>query len=179
MDFLTRRPGRAVALYLALLGYPASGQAVTEYQIKAAFLFNFAKFVEWPLPASFSPFCIAVGGDDPFAGALEEATKNRTIDGRKIVIRHFKLGSAQPGCEIVFLAVTPKGIRAALAPFQGTSSLTVGDVPGFCRSGGMIGLQLVDSKVRLEINPEAAQKAHLQVSSKLLALASLVHDTGP
>jgi hypothetical protein len=183
VEVLKSRVGRWAALVVALnyaaLGVVASAADVSEYEVKAAFILNFTKFVAWPVPAGPGPFCIGIEGDNPFGGALQEAIRNQTVEGRAVEIRHFKLGEAQPGCEIIFVAASSaKDLRAALDSLQGTASLTVGDAPGFCRAGGMIGLHLVDHKVRLEINPDAAQRVRLQLSSKLLALASLVREAG-
>jgi hypothetical protein len=180
MALLGRRPRLAVALALTL-AIPAAvpAQGANEYEIKAAFLFNFTRFVDWPLSSESGPFCIGIVGADPFAGALEQAVKGRLAGGHAITVEHFKLGEESAACQIVFISgADARKIRAALGRLQHASVLTVGEGPGFCHSGGVIALEVEDNKVRLDINPDAAQRAHLQISSKLLTLATLVRDIG-
>jgi len=114
---------------------------------------------------------------DPFGGALEEAVKGRSAGGHAIAVKHFKPGEESAACEMVFIsgADTTK-MRASLGRLQHAPVLTVGEGPDFCHSGGVIAFQVEVNKVRLEINPEAAQPARLQISSKLLSLATLVRD---
>jgi hypothetical protein len=155
-----------------------AAQEPDEYEVKAAFLYNFTRFVDWPASAGGGLFCIGIAGTDPFRGALEEAVKGRTVGGRAIAIKHFKPGDDQAGCEMVFVSTTdPRKMGAILARLRGEAVLTVGDAPGFCASGGTIGFAMQDKKVKLEINPEAARRARLQISSKLLSLASLIRET--
>jgi hypothetical protein len=180
MPLLRYRPQLAVALALALampISIPA--QAVGEYEVKAAFLFNFTRFVDWPPSSGSSPFCIGIAGDDPFGDALEEVVKGRFAGGHAIVVKHIKPGEESAACEIVFVSgADARKMRAALGRLQHAAVLTVGEGPDFCHSGGVIAFQVEENKVRLEINPEAAQRARLQISSKLLSLATLVRDTG-
>ncbi|MGA3235004.1 MAG: YfiR family protein [Bryobacteraceae bacterium] len=173
---------RPLALALALaLAMPASipAQAANEYEVKAAFLFNFTRFVDWPQSSASGLFCIGIAGADPFGSALEEAVKGRSAGGHAIAVKHFKPGEESAACEIVFISgADARKMRAALGRLQHAAVLTVGEGPGFCHSGGVIAFEIEDNKVRLEINPEAAQRARLQISSKLLSLATLVRDTG-
>jgi hypothetical protein len=173
---------RPLALALALaLAMPASipAQAANEYEVKAAFLFNFTRFVDWPQSSASGLFCIGIAGADPFGSALEEAVKGRSAGGHAIAVKHFKPGEESAACEIVFISgADARKMHAALGRLQHAAVLTVGEGPGFCHSGGVIAFEIEDNKVRLEINPEAAQRARLQISSKLLSLATLVRDTG-
>ena len=180
MALLGWRPHRVAAMLLALaIPFASRAQVANEYEVKAAFLFNFTRFVDWPAPPGSGLFCIGIDGNDPFRGALEEAVKGRSAGGRAIAIKRFKPGEEPAGCEMIFVSATdPKKIGAILARLKGAAVLIVGDAPGFCASGGMIGFAVLDSKVKLEINPDAALRAHIQISSKLLSLASLVRDTG-
>jgi hypothetical protein len=180
MALLGCRPQFSFVLALAL-AMPAAipAQAVNEYEVKAAFLFNFTRFVDWPPGSGSGPFCIGIAGADPFGGALEEAVKGRSAGGHAIAVKHFKPGEESAACEIVFISgADARKMRVALGRLQHAAVLTVGEGPGFCHSGGVIAFQIEDNKVRLEINPEAAQRARLQISSKLLSLATLVRDTG-
>ena len=180
MALLRCRPALAAALTLAL-AMPAAipAQGANEYEVKAAFLFNFTRFVDWPQSSGSGLFCIGIVGADPFAGALEQAVKGRLAGGHAITVEHFKLGEEAAACQIVFISgADAKKMRAALGRLQHAAVLTVGEGPGFCHSGGVIAFQVEDNKVRLDINPEAAQRARLQISSKLLTLATLVRDAG-
>ena len=170
----------AVALALVLatpVTVPA--QAANEYEVKAAFLFNFTRFVDWPPSSGSGPFCIGIEGADPFGRALDEAVRGRSAAGRAIAIKRFKPGEEPAACEMIFVSATdPRKMSAILARLKGAPVLTVGNAPGFCANGGAIGFAVQGNKVTLEINPEAAQRARLQISSKLLSLATLVRDTG-
>jgi YfiR/HmsC-like len=179
VGLLTRRPHRAVALILALVTpISARAQEVNEYEVKSAFLYNFTRFVDWPGSSGGGPFCIGIVGADPFRGALGNVVKGRSVAGRVIAIKHFKPGDDLSGCEVVFVSATdPRKISAILARLKGEAVLTVGESRGFCSSGGMIGFAMQDNKVKLEINLKAAQRSRLQISSKLLSLASLVQET--
>jgi hypothetical protein len=174
--------GRLPVLALAaalLFPHPAQPQTANEYDVKAAFLYKFASFVEWPAQSASGPVCIGVMGQDPFGEALDEVVKGKTIGGRAFTIRRFTAGQDVQGCQIVFVSASEsKKLRAVLDRLQNQAILTVGDMPGFCESGGMINFELEDSYVRLEINLKSAEKARLQVSSKLLRLAKLVPDGG-
>jgi hypothetical protein len=163
-----------VALWL--IG-PSPAQSVNEYEIKAAFLYNFTRFVEWP-SNSGGTFCIGIEGIDPFHGALENVVNGRSNGGKRIAVRRFKPGEEAGACEMVFVAGSDiRKARAELAAIHGVSVLTVGEAPGFCRHGGVVEFAVQDEKVRLTINLDAAQRAHLQISSKLLSLASVVRDS--
>jgi YfiR/HmsC-like len=174
-----RRPGAGLALtslaLLLLLGFPLPAQSAGEYELKAAFLSRFASFVEWPDAASNGPPCIGVLGEDPFGPALDEAVKGKSYHGRGFEIRRFKPGQESNQCQILFIgALEPKKLCAVLGRLKGVAVLTVGDVPGFGESGGMVNLGLAGDKVQLEINVEAAATAGLHLSSRLLSLARIV-----
>ena len=169
-----RSPGPCLALLL-LLGFRLAAQSAGEYEVKAAFLYKFASFAEWPDALSNGPLCIGVLGQDPFGPALDEVVKGKSYQGRSFEIRRFKPGQESHKCQILFIsALEPKKLREVLDRLQGAADLTVGDVPGFCESGGMVNLGLAGNKVQLEINVEAAEKAGLHLSSRLLSLAKIV-----
>lgn len=170
---------RSLGLCAAALAIFGSGAAHTasENDLKAAVLLNLARFVEWPPGAADVPFCIGLAGRRPFYGALEEAVVRQAIGGRAIVVRRIGEGRAAR-CEMVFIAGTNLDkVRAQLAYFRGFSVLTVGEAPGFCRAGGVVEFSVQGSKPKLAINLDAAQRAHLQISSQLLGLASVVRDS--
>lgn len=150
--------------------------------MKAAFLFNFAKFVEWPDRSFESPqsaFRICVIGQDPFGGALDEYL-GKTIEGRPVQLARYPSanGLAETRhCQILFISASEKThFHEVIESLRGDSALLVGDADGFAASGGTIEFTLEDNHIRFSINPEAAQRADLKLSSKLLALAKIVHD---
>jgi hypothetical protein len=146
----------------------------TEYQIKAAFIFNFAKFVEWP-PAAFpkasSPIIVGVLGDNPFHDALEKTIRNKTVDEHPVVIREYRSAVDVTNCHILFICSSEKArLSQILKQLDGRSVLTVGEMPGFTETGGMINFVLEGTKIRFQINNDAANSAGLKISAKLLGL---------
>jgi hypothetical protein len=161
---------------LLVAGSRSRAQVPNEYEVKAAFLAKFASFVEWPEgsgAAGGSRRCIAVVGQDPFGAVLDEVVKG------KFAIRRFRPGQEPSGCQIVFVSASEgKRLAPLLEHLRRSATLTVGDMPAFCEQGGMINLALTNDHVSLEINPEAAGQARLQLSSKLLSLARIVRQAG-
>ena len=152
-----------------------------EYQVKAAYLLNFARYAEWP-PTAFasptSPITICLFGRDPFGRQLDE-----TLDGRRVSGRFFRVvRSTRPGgevCHVAFLGQVSVAIREAwLKALQGEPTLTVGESADFARAGGMIGFVLADETVRFEINVDAVETAGLQISSRVLTLATRLYRRG-
>ena len=156
-----------------------SGRA-GEYQVKAAFLYNFAKFVEWPpdaLPNERSPIIIGILGDDPFGHVLDDTVLGKNINGHELQLARAKSIQELKGCQIIFISSSErKRLFEILSNLRGADVLTVGDTEGFAPSGGIIQLILRDIRVRLMINVEAAERSRLRISSKLLALAEIVRD---
>jgi hypothetical protein len=166
-----------VLVWLVLMneGGRAQAPAPTEYQIKAAFLFNFAKFVEWP-PAAFpnatAPLVIGVLGKNPFGSDLEKVMQNKLVDEHPLVIKIFSSPREATGCHILFICNSEKErLPEIFKRLKGTSVLTVGEVANFTQSGGMINFVLQGTKTRFQINNEAAVNSGLKISSKLLSLA--------
>lgn len=164
---------------LALISLGALSSAVqaqsSEYQVKAAFLYNFAKFVDWPAEAfagSNGMLVIGVIGDDPFGGALDQAINGKTINGQPLVVRRLRWGQDLRSCHILFISSSErKHLQQIIQSLRGASVLTVGDMGQFNQEGGIINFILEASKVRFEINSRGAGQAQLRISSKLLALA--------
>jgi hypothetical protein len=152
----------------------------TGYEVKTAFLFNFAKFVDWPA-ASFetavSPFTICVLGQDPFGHALDTTLQGKMIGERPLAIRRLKDKSEARGCQMVFVSSSENAhLAEIIASMQGADLLLVGDIAGFAAIGGTIEFTIEDNHVRFTINADAADRSGLKFSSKLLALAKIVHD---
>jgi hypothetical protein len=152
-----------------------------EYQLKAAFLFNFAKFIDWP-PTSFSnpqsPFVICILGPDPFGRAMDEVLRDKSIDNRPVAIERFKDIAPARQCQMLFVSQSESARLAdIIQQVRGTGVLLVGESDGFAAAGGTIQFALEDNRVRFLINTDAAERAGLKVSSKLLSLAHVVHDS--
>ena len=170
----------ALCLLLAFLS-GAHAQRPTEYQVKAAFLYNFAKFVEWPdsvFEDARAPIVIGVIGTDPFGTDLDQAVKDKIVRDRKLEVRRIAtLEESGAYCHILFVSASEsKRLRAILGSLRGRNVLTVGDMDGFCRNGGAVGFLLSRNKVRLEINADVVSRSGLRMSSKLLKLAIIVKD---
>jgi hypothetical protein len=178
--------GRSPERVLWVLGVVALGLSrmcaqsapAGEYQVKAAFLYNFAKFVEWP-PGSFvggaAPLRICVFGQDPFGEELHNIANNKVINGRKLVVDQVADLAAARSCHILFITSSKKAeMKQIVESLRGADVLTVGDTKGFARMGGMINFVLEDNRVRFEVNQTAAEQTGLRISSKLLSVAVLV-----
>lgn len=172
-----RRSAVAVLLAVGLLGRAAAQQA-TEDEIKAAFLFNFANFVEWP-STSFAdpsaPLVIGVAGENNIADALDKAARGKTVNGRSLAIKRLKRTDDLRLLHVLFVGEADSAqIRRMLDAVKGQSTLTVGDGERFDALGGIITVFTEDRRVRFDINVDNAARAQLRISSKLLALAKRV-----
>ena len=152
--------------------------APSEYEIKAAFLYNFASFVERPdhVPAdSGGTFVIGVYGDDPFGDTLDQAVAGKTVNGRRIEIKRFRSIRDLKPCHILFISSSEEGRTGRiLNAIKDWHVLTVGETDGFARNGGVIGFFLEDKRVRFEINADNARNSGLKISSRLMKLARVV-----
>ena len=173
----------AVALSLAPEQIRAQGDVSKEYQVKAAFLFHFAQFVEWPAETftnADAPFRIGVLGGNPFAGALDEIVRGETIGSRKIIVQYSRRAADLKNCQIVFVSKTEATrLPRILKEFDGQNSLTVGECDGFASLGGVLNFYLEDDKVHFEINPDAAAREKLKISSQLFRLGKIVKTAPP
>jgi hypothetical protein len=172
---VVRRP-RALAWAALAIAAGAATAAAPEYQVKAAFLFNFARFVEWPGEAvvESDAFRICVVGDDPFGPLLDDAVRGKTVHDKPVEIVHPEDIDAIR-CHIAFFASSgAPALPRLLTALGGRGILTVGETEDFTRAGGVIAMRVEESKVRFDINVDAAQRAGLHVSSQLLKLASRV-----
>jgi hypothetical protein len=165
-------------LYLGIAGNLRANSAAEEYSVKAAFLFHFAQFVDWPdgtFPEADSPLVYCTIGADPFHGALEASLLGKKMDGHGFQVRHARQISEIQGCHVLFIGGGEKGqLASVLANVKGSPVLTVGESERFVDDGGMIGFCVEENKIRFKINLESAEKAQLRISAKLLALAKIV-----
>jgi len=177
------------AWWLALVGLALSlcrvgagkDRAVGEYQVKAAFLYNFTKFADWPAIAFESanaPFVIGIAGDDPFGEDLDDVVRNESVRGHPLVVKRFRADDDFTGCHLLFISRSTKDrLDAVLKQVRSRPILTISDTGGFAERGVMVNLLLVQGSVKMEINRQAAEQTGLQISSKLLSLAQIV-ETG-
>ena len=175
----------ALAAVFALTGLPA-GRAQSprhsEYEVKAAYLYNFGNFVDWPAKSTGSigdSFPICVLGQDPFGPALDATVTGETIDAKKVVVRRLSKPQEAINCRIVFISSSEESQLKEIVSFlDKTSVLTVSDMPQFTRRGGMVQFVLEGARVRFEVNLTAAEHAGLRLSSQLLKLAVNTRRTG-
>jgi hypothetical protein len=179
----SRRFLLAAALLAAAPGPAARADDlhVEEYKVKAAFLYNFVKFVEWP-DAAFedpgSPFVLAVLGTDPFGSHLDDL-QGKTVKGRPIVVRRAASLQALGAFHVLFVpSAGTTDLGTVLSAAEGKGALTVGDGLGFRARGGMIELVRDGDRVGFEVSLDAARRAGLTISSKLLNLAKVVSGKG-
>ena len=159
----------------------AQDSGPTEYQLKAAFLFNFAKFIEWPA-STFStpqaPFSICIFGDDPFGPVIDATLRGQNVEGHPVMIQRTRDASRLRHCQVAFISASEKDhLRDIFQSVHGANVLLVGETAGFASAGGAIQFQMQDGHVRFSINPGAAERAGLRVSSRLLSLATIIHDS--
>jgi hypothetical protein len=171
-----------LCLLLTLAGRArCADPTLSEYQVKAAFLNSFTRFVEWPANAfsdSTDPLQIAVLGTDPFGAALDEAVQGKIANGRPIVLRRVTDVSALQRSQLVFISASErKRVLQIVAALAGRSVLTVADMdPADCRGVMIVMAVGADDKVKLAINEDAAVRAELTISSRLLRLAEIIRD---
>jgi hypothetical protein len=167
-----------ILLVAATLLSVRAAEAPMEYRVKAAFLYNFARFVEWPEGRRGGPLVIGVLGTDPLHGALVETVRGKSVDDRPIEVRRLAGVEGVSGCAILFVSASERDRwHEILRPLRHSAVLTVGDGPGFLASGGVMNFYLDENRVRFELNPAAAGRSRLKLSAQLIRLARIeVHD---
>lgn len=176
-----RRPRYSRALtFIVVAGFlvapycVAQTEGPTESQVKAAYLYNFGKFVTWPADraAKSDVFEICIVGKDPFGSVLDATVSGESIDGKKVVVRRVLKVQSTGGCNILFISTSEeKNLPAILVEAQKIRALTVSDMPHFAERGGTIGLVNEEGRVRFEVNRKMAEQSHLALSSELLKVA--------
>jgi hypothetical protein len=153
----------------------------SEYLVKAGFVYNFAKLVEWPATAFAqpdSPIVIGILGNDPFGPIIDRVLDGKKVNGRGFVVKRLKSLNDVKDCHIVYVSSSEVARSAeAIHLAKNIPVLTIGEIPGFAKHGGIINLTLEDNKVRFEVNVDAAKEADLNISSRLLALAKIVQQS--
>jgi hypothetical protein len=175
----------ALVLCWGVLTVPSSrvvAKELSEYQLKAAFLMNFANFTEWPVhsfPDGLASVFIGVVGDDPFGRDLDNSVKDKVLSGHPITVKRVDWRDELQGFHILFVSASEqRHLTDILRKLESSSALTVSDLDGFCTAGGMIGFVVDKDRVRFEVNADIAQRRGLRISSKLLSLATNVHTKG-
>jgi hypothetical protein len=176
----SRALGLVFLLGLVLAGLSGAvrqaAAASSEYQVKAAFLYNFMKFVEWPgeRPGGAGTLTLGIIGKDPFGAALEDI-RGKSAKGRRVVVIHLHGVDEVKECDLLFVSASEKGrLPQILKAAQSYPVLTVGDQEGFSQAGGMINLVFVNNRVGFDVSVSAASRARLRISSQLLRLARTV-----
>jgi len=169
----------AVAWALVTLPYSlAQRPKPSDYQVKAAYLYNFGRFVEWPsevAAAKSGPFTVCVLGQDPFGSTLDATLAGETIAGKNVVAKRISTAQESVDCQILFLsAAEASRLHKLIEDLDKVAVLTVSDMPQFAQRGGMIQFVLEGSRVRFEVNLTATQRAGLTLSSDLLKVATAV-----
>lgn len=167
-------------LLLALAALPAAAPAARaqdlETEVRAVYLYNFARYFEWPaaaFPRADTPIRICVQASDGFAAALARAVAGETINGRRLEAVRLRPSANRRGCHLVYLSATNGGrVAASLAPLKGQPLLTVGEDDRFLEHGGMIRFRRIDNRVRFDINLGAVRRSGLNVSARLLGVAA-------
>ena len=176
---------RWCVVLMAVLGSCAPGavrlaaQHVSEPELAAAFLFNFVRYTTWPadvMPAG-SPIVVCISGSDWVADALVQLTRNRLVDGHVLSIRRDGPDRSLDGCHVVYGAALDAAHGQALVrAASGRAILTVSDSVDFAQRGGVANFFIEDGRMRFAVNPAAAERARLRISSRLLTLAKMVSD---
>ncbi|MBZ0157520.1 MAG: YfiR family protein [Alphaproteobacteria bacterium] len=150
-----------------------------EYRVKAAFLYNFLKFTEWP-PAAFPPdstsLTLCFLGENPFGENLDDL-KSKSVGGKRLAVRYLLSAPNAKGCHLLFIAASEKGnLAQTLEALRGLPLLTIGDSEGFAQKGVMINMYIEEERVRFEVNLKTVKKAGLRLDSRLLKLARIVQE---
>ncbi len=171
---------RAVILLSLLLASVGVRTAPTEYEVKAAFIYYFAKFVDWPASAfagAGAPLVIGICGSDPFDGRLDQIVAGKSVNGRPLEVRRLSPSADLTQCHILYISPAERrNTPVILQSLANTPVLTVSEIDGFTQSGGIINFFLLQSKVKFEISPENARQAELGLRAQLLRVAVTVEE---
>ena len=172
--------GAPVLILLGITFGCAGFAGQPEYQVKAAYVYNFAKFVEWPASDSLSNVTVCIYGKDPFEGFLDQAVAGKLVHGLPIVVKRLSaVEEIWDQCQVLFLgSMSGARIQSALSRVQGHSVVTIGESDSFAETGGMIGLVVEHGRIQFDINLAQVAAAHLKISSRLVELGSVVSSQG-
>lgn len=164
------------AVALSVFALTAFAGATREYEVKAAYVYNFARFTDWPSTGQLNAMTICVYGKDPFAGLLDDVVTGKTAHGVPMLVRRISPGETVESCQVLFLSSTVSNaqINTVLSRTEGRPILTIGESRSFAEHGGMLGLVVEEDHVRFDINITAIAAAHLRASSRLIELGRVV-----
>ena len=175
----------ACCLIIASIAEPLIGSGtgkLSEYDIKAGYLFNFTRFVEWPpdvFPDAKSPIIVGILGENPFGDLLRDTAAGKTVNGRAVVVKTFKEGQDVRACHILFVSSSEEHYESRLREqLKGSAVLTVGEAIHASEAVSIITFFIQDNKVRLAIDLEAAAAAQLKISSKVIGVSQIVDHRG-
>ncbi len=169
-----------VVLTAASVQTNADASVADEYQVKASFLYNFTKFVEWPagvFESSDSPISICVLGQNLFGHVLQETVREKSVNGRMLVVSGIPDARSATHCQILFVSSFERTHFGAILGELRTGILTVGETGGFIEAGGVVNLKLETGKIQIQVNIDAAEQAGVRISSKLLSLAQIIRNS--
>ncbi len=163
-------------MFLLMAGLCYGQTEAEESNLKAAFIYNFTRFVEWDPSSISTDFVIGVIGNSSIDGPLEEISKTRMVNSKKIIIKHFEKPEDVDKCNILFI---PKNVKIQLSDFltktEGKSILIISEKQGYASKGAGINFVIIDNKLKFEANTKAINTAGLKVSAQLLKLAIIVN----
>jgi len=165
-------------LLFAIQSLYAQDKPALEYQVKAAFLYNFTRFINWP-PTAFTapdaPFVIGIVGNDPFGTYIEEIVAGEKVGDRKIIVQHYQDVKEIGNCQIIFIHLSESSkVKEILTALESHNILAVSDIDNFAKLGGQVRFFKESNKVKIQINMEAAKRSQLEISSKLLRIAKIL-----
>lgn len=167
----------AFALFFNIQQTRAQNKPALEYQVKAAFIYNFTRFISWPSSAFNSPtapFVIGIVGNDPFGSYLEDIIAQEKVDGHPIIVQRYRDIKDINNCQILYISVGDNNkIKEIISGVAHKNVLTVGDADKFVNWGGAINFFKDDNKLRVQINKAAAKAAGVEISSKLLKISKI------
>jgi hypothetical protein len=173
------KPGIVFLIPFLTMSMAPQQSGPSEYQVKAVFLYNFTQFIEWPpeaFPQENSPLVLGILGKDPFGNFLDQTVSGDSINGHPLVVQRFENAEDIEECHILFINVPEKErLKNTLTLLESRNILTVGDEANFEKYGGVVKFYTEKNKTRIRINLEAAKRADLTISSKLLRLAEIVN----
>lgn len=173
----------AIVVFCVLAACASAQTRMSEYAVKAAYLFNFGKFVRFAPAAAASSgrtFDLCIVGEDPFGESLDDLTANEQLDDKPVSVLRLKKADEARGCAIAYISASEGNrVGADVNALRGRAVLTVSDAPDFLQRGGMIQLLVVDSHVRFAVNLGAVRSAQLGLSSELLRVAISVNGEIP
>ena len=167
---------------LCILGFRlpvfAGDPAISEYEVRATFIYNFTKFTDWPAVAFGSPkapIVIGIVGEDLFGTTIDDLVRGELVHNRPLVVKRLRSEDDLQSCHLLYISFSEKNrIPALLSELKGSPVLTVSEIEGFAAQGGMVNMLVINKNLKIEINQEAVELGGLQISAKLLKLARLV-----